>query len=201
MNKTKKIIFSALIAAIYTILTLPLATFAYGPIQARFSEALTVLPFFSFFSVIGLTVGCAISNMYSQFGLIDIIFGSLATFLAGSITYLIGKSNFKFKRIIAPLPAIIINAIVVGILINIVAMPNVSSTTIPSSTPLFSKIFLSIKNYFLTHMLNTKGLFIAMLEVGIGEFIVCYLLGFPLIKVIEKNRVLKEYLSDYSKKN
>ena len=38
---------AALIAAVYVVLTLVFASFSYGEIQVRISEALTILPFFT----------------------------------------------------------------------------------------------------------------------------------------------------------
>jgi uncharacterized membrane protein len=89
------------------------------------------------------------------------IFGSLATLIAAIMTYYIGKSNLRFKRFIAPLPAVIVNAVVVGMLISY-------SANIPFIIP--------------------------ALQVGFGQLVVCYLLGLPLLMVIEKNEKLKSYL-------
>ncbi|MCS4480334.1 QueT transporter family protein [Clostridium botulinum] len=46
--------FSAVIAAIYTVLTLLLAPISYGQIQVRVSESLTLLPFLSSYSIWGV---------------------------------------------------------------------------------------------------------------------------------------------------
>ena len=67
----KKVVFltkSAIIGAIYTVLTLLCAVFglAYGGVQFRFSEALTLLPIFSAAAVPGLTIGCLVSNIFSK---------------------------------------------------------------------------------------------------------------------------------------
>lgn len=113
-----KIVAAALIASIYAALTLMLAPLSYGEVQFRVAEALTVLPFFSSFSIWGLFIGCIISNILSPIGPLDMIFGSLATLIAAIMTYYIGKSNLKYKRYIAPLPAVIVNAVIIGILIG-----------------------------------------------------------------------------------
>lgn len=51
---------SAVIAALYVVLTYVAAmmNLAYGAVQFRFSEALTILPIFTPAAVPGLTVGC-----------------------------------------------------------------------------------------------------------------------------------------------
>jgi uncharacterized membrane protein len=78
--KTNKLVRGAVVAALYAILTLTLP--AYGALQFRLSEILTLLAYFDPFYVVPLTIGCAIANIASPFGIVDVIFGSLASFLA-----------------------------------------------------------------------------------------------------------------------
>lgn len=63
-GRAHSIALAAMIAALYTVLTLLAALWglAYGPVQFRFSEALTILPVFTFSAVPGLTVGCFLSK-------------------------------------------------------------------------------------------------------------------------------------------
>ena len=73
MNTSKKVRFLALgavIAALYAVLTYVAAAvnLAYGPVQFRFSEALTVLPVFTPAAIPGLTLGCVIANLGSLSG-------------------------------------------------------------------------------------------------------------------------------------
>lgn len=121
INSRKKIIqivFSAIIGSIYAICTILLAPISYGALQVRVSEALTLLPFFSSYSIWGLFIGCLISNLVGGNGLIDIIFGSLATLIAAILTHYIGKSSLKYKKYLCPLPPVLINAVVVGFILN-----------------------------------------------------------------------------------
>lgn len=120
-SKTQKIVMAALIAAVYAALTLSLAFISYGQIQFRVAEALTILPFFSSTSIVGLFIGCVIANLLSPIGPLDIIVGSLATLIAAIITFYIGKSNLQYKRYLAPLPAVIVNAVLIGLLISYTA--------------------------------------------------------------------------------
>lgn len=78
----KKLVRMSVIAALYVVLTLALPAMAYGPIQFRLSEVMTLLAFIDPFYILPLTLGCAIANIGSPFGIIDIIVGSLASFLA-----------------------------------------------------------------------------------------------------------------------
>ena len=82
MNLTQKIVRTGLIAAIYTVITLAIAPLGYGPIQFRISEILVLLAFIDPFYTAGLTLGCLLSNIFGGLGLLDIVFGSLATFIS-----------------------------------------------------------------------------------------------------------------------
>ena len=79
---TKNLVRLALVAAVYAALTLALSGLSYGPIQLRFSELLVLLCFYRKDYCVSLTLGCLIANLFSPFGLYDIIFGTLATAVA-----------------------------------------------------------------------------------------------------------------------
>ena len=101
---------AAMIAALYIVLTfianaLGLANQA---IQVRFSEALTILPYFTPAAIPGLFVGCLLSNLLTGCALPDIILGSLATVVGAFFTYKLRKYKW-----LAPIPPIAANAIVV----------------------------------------------------------------------------------------
>ncbi|MBE6069133.1 MAG: QueT transporter family protein [Clostridium lundense] len=118
-KNTRNLALSAIIAAVYAVITMYLTyPMSYQASQFRVAEALTILPFFSTAAIPGLFVGCLISNLLSPVGPLDIIFGSLASLIAAFMTYLIGKSNLKFKKYLAPLPPVVVNALIVGWLLN-----------------------------------------------------------------------------------
>lgn len=109
---------AALIAAMYVVLTwvANLLRLANGVIQVRFSEALTILPFFTPAAIPGLFVGCIISNTITGSAIWDILFGSLATLIGAFFTY-------KLRHIskwLAPLPPILANILVVPQVLRIV---------------------------------------------------------------------------------
>lgn len=110
----KKVLFitqSAVIAAVYVVLTYicNMLGLANGVIQVRFSEALTILPFFTPTAIPGLFVGCLLSNILTGCAIWDIIFGSLATLLGAVFTYLLRKRS----PFLAPIPPIIANILIV----------------------------------------------------------------------------------------
>ena len=102
-----------IIAAIYIALTMALAPISYGALQIRVSEALTVLPYFTPAAIPGLFIGCMIANFNSPLGMMDVIFGSMATLLAALLT-----RKIRDKRLV-PLPSIIINALVIPFVLKV----------------------------------------------------------------------------------
>lgn len=129
--KTKYLIQGAMIAAIYFVLTYAVAPISSGLLQCRISEALTILPFFTPAAVPGLFVGCLVANLIMMFtvGLLplDVIFGSLATLVAAYLSYVISRRvPPKVGRWLAPAPAVIVNALVVGWLLSNVYQVGVS---------------------------------------------------------------------------
>lgn len=103
---------SAVIAAIYVLLSIIFAPISYGLLQIRIAEALTVLPAFTPSAIPGLFIGCIISNIIGGNGPLDIIFGSLATLIAAFLSYKMPK------RYLVPLPPVVINALIVGIILS-----------------------------------------------------------------------------------
>lgn len=111
---TRDLVLAAMVAALYTVLSYFGSIFGltYGPIQCRFAEALCVLPFFFPVTGWGLFLGCILTNLLSAYGIVDIVFGSLATLLAAVWT-----SSLKNKYL-APLPPVIMNALVLGVMFS-----------------------------------------------------------------------------------
>lgn len=107
---TKVITQAAIIAALYAALTVFVMPASYGLMQCRISEALTILPIFTPAAIPGLFVGCMIANIVSPVGMIDVVVGSLATLIAAVLTYYL-----RGNRIVALLPPVIANAVLVGI--------------------------------------------------------------------------------------
>ena len=115
-RKTNKsaawIALAGLTAAAYTVLSLISGSLglASGVIQVRLSEALCVLPYFSFAAVPGLTVGCLLSNLLMGCAPWDVVFGTLATLLGAIGTGLLRKTK---KSGIAWIPPVVSNTMII----------------------------------------------------------------------------------------
>ncbi len=110
-TNVKRLCQAAIIAALYIVLTFVANAFGLAnyAVQVRFSEALTILPYFTGAAVPGLFVGCLLSNILTGCALPDIIFGSIATLIGAVGTGILGKKS----KWLAPIPPIVANAIIV----------------------------------------------------------------------------------------
>lgn len=115
-NTSKKLAVSAAIGALYAVLTMALSPISYGPVQARVSEAMCILPYFLPYTAWGLFFGCMAANIVSAAGILDVVFGSLATLGACLCIAWIGKraAHTTAARLLACLMPVLWNGIVVG---------------------------------------------------------------------------------------
>lgn len=79
--KTKDLVFQALLAGLYVVLTIPFEPISFGPIQFRVSEILMVLIIINPKHAVGIILGCFVANFYSDMPW-DILIGTFATALA-----------------------------------------------------------------------------------------------------------------------
>ena len=165
-NRVQFLAMAAVIAAMYAVLTYVagILNLAYGAVQFRFSEALTVLPVFSGAAVPGLTLGCFLANLASPLGVVDWVFGTLATLLATLLTRSVRNVRVKGMPVLAPLPPVLCNAIIVGYEVSCLSEAGAFSFT----------------NF------SWAAFWPSALSVGVGELVVCYVLGLPLMWLLEK---------------
>lgn len=156
---TRTIAVSGIVAAAYAVITILTASFAYGPVQFRISEALCVLCWFEPPLAVGLFLGCLIANLFSTVSALDIVIGSAATLIA---CLLIAKCK---KPWMVPLPVIIVNAVMVGAELAFVYTPDA---------------FWS-------------GFVLMGAQVGFGELVVMYVLGYPLLMVLKKRNIMGKF--------
>lgn len=105
---TKDLTLAAMVAAVYTVLTVFLPIPQYQEVQFRIAECMTVLPFLFPWAAPGLVVGCFLSNLLGSPFVLDWIFGTLATLLAAL------WSRRMPNVYLAALPPVVCNAVIVG---------------------------------------------------------------------------------------
>lgn len=82
---------TALIAAIYIVLTVALIPLAYGPVQFRLAEMLNNLTVFNKRYIWAVTLGCLIANLWSSMGVVDVVFGTLGTLVMTSLSWFLSR--------------------------------------------------------------------------------------------------------------
>jgi uncharacterized membrane protein len=171
----------AVIAALYAATTLLTMLFlgglAWGPVQFRISEALTVLALFTPEAIPGLFVGCVLANLMNSLingilatGWMDVVFGSLATLLAA-----VWMWKLRRHRALALLGPVIFNAAIVAAYLPLI-LAGLGYYDIP-----FTNIALD-GSYLYMYLFG-------FLATGLGEAIVVYALGWPLSKALEKTHL------------
>ncbi len=119
MNKRKKTLQiltnNAAIAAVYFVLTVLLEPFSYGQIQFRISEILMVLVLINFKVAPGIVLGCFVANLFSPFGIWDVVFGTLATVICLILMFALRKNIF-----IALLAPTVVGSAIVAVMLNLI---------------------------------------------------------------------------------
>lgn len=153
---------AAVIAALYAALTFVSGSLnlAYGSVQFRLSEILTILPVFTPAAIPGLTLGCVIANITSPLGIIDIVCGSAATLTASLASYALRKFTVKGIPMLSTLPPVVFNALIVG------------------------------AELWYIYGGETVGAFaLYALGVAAGEVVMCVIAGIPFIKAVQKTKI------------
>ena len=160
---------AAIVGAAYAVLTMALAPISYGAIQLRVSEVLCILPYFMPCTAWGLFIGCAVANLLTG-NIFDIVFGSLATLAAALLTAALGRRKHTLANsALACLMPVVFNALIVGAVI----------TAAYEGMNLFQ--------HFGVFAMNAA-------YVGLGEAIVLYVLGLPLMRYLPGKKFFKEFM-------
>lgn len=80
-------------------MNLTVSEFVYGPVQFRYAELLNLLAFYNPVYIPALTLGCFITNTMSPLGLVDMIAGTLHTFIS---VYAMSKTKNIYLASIMP---------------------------------------------------------------------------------------------------
>ncbi len=169
-NNVYFLVEGAMIAALYVVLTFAQEMLIPGTtsmaVQFRLSEILCILALFTPSAVWGLTVGTLVSNLLSVSVLpLDIVFGTLATFVAVSLMYKLKDIKLFNLPILSTLMPSIANGIIIGLELEI--------------------FFIDGPFHFGSFLLQ-GGL------VAVGELVVCVVLGLPFYKLLEHSKLFSK---------
>lgn len=180
-SRTTAIARTGMIAAVYAAATLvallALQGLAWGPVQFRISEAVCVLALLTPNAIPGLTIGCALANLIAlaingtgALGLLDVVFGSLATCL-GVLWCWKMRGNPK----IAVLGPVIANALIVPAYLPLL-LQGMGFYTIPFTTIALDGAYIPMYLF-------------GLVATGIGEALVMYVLGLPLLAALKRSGI------------
>ena len=179
LRRSRFIAQAGVIAALYAVLTIIVlqlpGTLGWGLIQLRLSEALTVIAALTPAAIPGLWLGAVVANLFmvpqaGPVALLDIVLGSTATLLGALWTW-----RFRERRALALLGPVIFNALI-----------------IPAYLPF---ILLGLGIYEVPIVgVDLEGSWLAMylfgvVSIGIGQAIVVYGLGWPLLASLDRSRI------------
>jgi len=183
-SRTANIAQAGVIAALYAALTLFTFTFlgglAFGPVQLRVSEAVCVLALFTRNAIPGLAIGCALANLIGialfgsgALGLLDVVGGSLATFLGAWWCWRMRKNVG-----VALLGPVVANALIVSAYLPLLLVA-LGFYTIP-----FTSISL-VESYPLMYLFGVAA-------ISLGQAAVVYGLGLPLQVALKRTQIFRE---------
>lgn len=181
MSRSRYIAQAGMIAALYAGVTLVALLFlqglAWGPVQFRISEAVCVVAALTPAAIPGLTVGCVIANLLNMFisgtgalGLLDVVFGSAATFLGALFCW-----RMRQRPALAISGFVIANALIVPAYLPLL-LQGLGFYTIPFTSFALDGAYLPMYIF-------------GVIATGIGEALVIYALGFPLLHALKKQRI------------
>lgn len=122
----KDLALTTIFAALYAALVIALAGISFQLIQVRIADALIPLSIvFGWPAVIGVTLGCVISNIVSPLpsALVDVTFGAIANFLASLVAWRIGvwprrRTLLASKEVVGPFLGCLAAALVVTFVVG-----------------------------------------------------------------------------------
>ena len=170
-NKLRRMVFAAMIAAMYAALTLMLSPISFGNIQIRMSEAMVLLPVLFASSVPGVTLGCFMANLIgammglSILGYLECIVGTLATLLAAVLSRKFADIRVKNIPWVSVLMPVLFNGVIIGAELAYALMPEAMLT----------------------------GFVIFGFEVAFGELLAVGVFGIPLVKAFERAKVKERF--------
>ena len=153
---TRMIVVTAMVAAVYVAFTFALYGLSYQAVQFRFSELMVFLAFIDPLYIPGLVLGCFIANIFGPFGLVDAVFGSVATLFSVFFIYL----SRRYIR------------------------HDLTALTVASLWPSVSSLIIAFEIVFIAKAPESYWYWVAM--VALGEFLVVTVCGVPVWSLILK---------------
>jgi uncharacterized membrane protein len=157
---------SVLLAALYAGGVIALPGLSFEVTQVRFSDALLPLSMvFGMPAVVGLTVGTFIANIFSPFGVVDLLGGTLTNLIATYLAWKMSRNfNFRGRWLFSAFIQVLLITFIVGTYIQ---------------------VFVKIPD---TAILGVRlpGIVFSWLGVFIGSVISIMVIGYPVAKAVAR---------------
>lgn len=112
---TKKLAVVTVFAALYAVGVIFLAPISFGVFQVRVADAMLPLSMiFGLPSALGFSLGCIVSNVYGGLGIIDIVGGTSANFVACTLAWYIGRKGRVIQRFLGSVAQTVAVSLIVG---------------------------------------------------------------------------------------
>ncbi len=179
MNSARSVAQAGVIGAVHAAFTLAVlqmpAQLGWGPIQLRLSEALTVVALFTPAAIPGLALGTALANasliaQVGPVGLLDVVFGSLATLLGAAWTW-----HFRHRLLVALAGPVITNALIVPAYLPVLL----------AALGFGQEPFLGIdlgSSWFAMYV-------VGIVPIAVGQMVVVYGLGIPVAVLLRRMNI------------
>jgi uncharacterized membrane protein len=113
--RSRNMALGALFAALYAVGVTVLAPISFQVYQVRVADILLPLSIlYGPAAIIGLTIGTFVGNLSSPFGIIDIVGGAVANFIATFLAWQIGKRRFHGSWFTGTIAEVLAIALIVG---------------------------------------------------------------------------------------
>ncbi|NHV96431.1 MAG: QueT transporter family protein [Thaumarchaeota archaeon] len=138
-NRNRFVAEASLFAALYAVGVLLLAPMSFGVLQVRVADALIPLSILLGWPVVvGVTLGNLVANaLGSPFGIVDILGGTAANFVASYVAMKIAETHFRGSWLLGCASANVIVSVIVGGYITWLAQ-------IPLDSPLWEIPIVSV---------------------------------------------------------
>ena len=155
-SKTTTMAVMAMVAALYAAITISQAAIGFGPIQFRVAESLNLLAFYNPLFAPAVLLGVFLANLFSPYGLVDIVFGTGASLIA--LALILATKKYTNNLLLASLWPTVVNALVIPLVFIIYGGEGV---TLAAFAPFAA-------------------------SVAIGQFVVVTVFGYTVLRVLLK---------------
>lgn len=162
----KSMMINIMVAAVYTAISFAVPVLSFGPLQIRFAEVLCILAIFDKKYILGVSLGCLLTNYIGAMmglnllGYADVIFGTFATYVSVEFIWRLRHVKYKGFPLLSMLMPCVVNGVIIG--------AELAWVIFPSS--------------FLSAWI-IQGFYVFM-----GEFVACVVIGwliFPKLKELK----------------